>query len=265
MTAPAPTDGLTGRSALVTGAGRGIGRAIAHALSVQGASVVVADVDGESARQAATALPGDRHTALQVDISDLADVDRMIAGTVASLGSIDILVNNAAVTRFVDVMSITPDDWDHMHSVNARGTFFAMQRAAREMIAAKKGGRIVNIASVAGKGYSGTSNAAYAASKGAVIAMSAIAAHQLGRHGINVNAVCPGLTATPLGAELADQAAALRGVDPVELRAARARTIPIGRECDPEDIAAMVAFLVGPGGDAITGQAINVDGGLLNH
>lgn len=266
MTAPAPTDGLTGRSALVTGAGRGIGRAIAHALSVQGASVVVADVDGESARQAATALPGDRHTALQVDISDLADVDRMIAGTVASLGSIDILVNNAAVTRFVDVMDITPDDWDRMHSVNARGTFFAMQRGARHMIeAGTRGGRIVNIASIAGKAHPGTSNAAYAGSKAAVIAMTAVAAQQLGKHGINVNSVNPGLTRTPLRDELAVQAAEMQGITTDELAALRAESIPIGRECEPEDIAAMVAFLVGPGGDAITGQSINVDGGLLNH
>ena len=255
---------LEGRSALVTGAGRGIGRAIAVALAGQGASLLAADLDLDAVGRLADELGEGRAIALRADVSDLSDVDRMVERCAAAYGTVDILVNNAAVTRFADVMRITPGDWDNMHSVNARGTFFTMQRAAREMISSGRGGRIVNIASIAGKGFSGTSNAAYAASKGAVIAMTAIAAHQLGPHGINVNSVCPGLTRTPLGDELAGQAARQLGMPEEQFRDRREATIPLGRECEPGDIAAMVAFLVGPGGDAITGQAINVDGGLLN-
>jgi NAD(P)-dependent dehydrogenase (short-subunit alcohol dehydrogenase family) len=259
---------LTGRAAVVTGGGRGIGRAIAHALASQGASVMVADLDAGSADRVAAELAsaGTGAAAIGADISNLADVDRLVDSCVSEFGALDILVNNAAVTRFVDVMDITPDDWDLMHSVNARGTFFAMQRGARHMIeSGLRGGRIVNIASIAGKAHPGTSNAAYAGSKAAVIAMTAVAAQQLGKHGININSVNPGLTRTPLRDELAVQAAEMQGITTDELAVRRAASIPIGRECEPEDIAAMVAFLVGPGGDAITGQSINVDGGLVNH
>lgn len=256
---------LRGKTALVTGAGQGIGRAIALTLSGQGAYVLAADVVQESVEHLVSELPPRRAIAVRADVTDISDIDSMVRQCRRSFGSVDILVNNAGVTRFVDVMGVSPDDWDYIHSVNARGTFFTLQRAAREMIDAGTGGRIVNIASIAGKGYSGTSNAAYAASKGAVISMTTIAAQQLARHRINVNAVCPGLTMTPLGDELVDQAASVIGLDPTELRTSRADTIPIGRECDPLDIAAMVAFLVGPGGDAITGQAVNVDGGLITH
>ena len=265
MQTPDPTP-LTGRAAIVTGGGRGIGRAIAHALASQGASVMVADLDAGSADRVAAELASDKAVAIGADISNLADVDRMLVGCISAFGSLDILVNNAAVTRFVDVMDITPDDWDRMHSVNARGTFFVMQRGARHMIeSGTRGGRIVNIASIAGKAHPGTSNAAYAGSKAAVIAMTAVAAQQLGKHGININSVNPGLTRTPLRDELAVQAAEMQGITTDELAVRRAASIPIGRECEPEDIAAMVAFLVGPGGDAITGQSINVDGGLVNH
>ena len=255
---------LEGKAALVTGAGQGIGRAVSEALVSQGASLLAADIRAEAVEGLAAEIGEGRVVACQADVSDLSDVDRMVTRCVEAHGSVDILVNNAAVTRYADVMQLTPEDWDRMHSVNARGTFFSMQRAAREMIASGRGGRIVNIASIAGKGFSGSSNAAYAASKGAVIAMSAIAAHQLGAHGINVNAVCPGLTRTPLGDAMAGQAALQRGVDPDRFRSDRESGIPIGRECEPDEIASMVAFLVGPGGDAVTGQAINVDGGLLN-
>ncbi len=226
---------------------------------------MVVDLDADSAERVAGELPTGKAASIGADVSDLSDVDRMFFESVSVFGSVDILVNNAAVTRFVDVMDITPEDWDRMHSVNARGTFFAMQRGARLMIETGTRGRIVNIASIAGKAHPGTSNAAYAGSKAAVIAMTAVAAQQLGKYGINVNSVNPGLTRTPLAEELAVQAADMRGITVDELAALRAATIPIGRECEPEDIAAMVAFLVGPGGDAITGQSINVDGGLVNH
>ena len=162
-------------------------------------------------------------------------------------------------------MDIEEEDWDRIHRVNAKGVFFCMQRAAREMIAQGNGGRIINIASIAGKGYSGTSNAAYAASKGAVLAMTMIAAHQLARHGINVNAICPGVTVTDLSINTTKSRAETAGLTVAELEQARDARIPIGRPNTPDDIAAMAAFLASPGARNITGQAYNVDGGLIMH
>lgn len=177
----------------------------------------------------------------------------------------DILVNNAGITRYADIMDLTVEDWDRIHRVNARGVFFCLQRVAREMIGHGDGGRIINIASIAGKGYSGTSNAAYAASKGAVISMTHIAAHQLGRYDINVNAICPGVTRTEMSINNMAQRAENLGVSTDELEAQRNAVIPIGRANEPDDIAEMAAFLAGPGSRNITGQAFNVDGGLVMH
>ena len=160
-------------------------------------------------------------------------------------------------------MDVKEADWDRIHRVNAKGAFFCMQRVAEAIIKQGEGGRIINIASIAGKGYSGTSNAAYAASKGAVLAMTYIAAHQLGSHDINVNAICPGSTITAMAdATLAGRAQHF-GIPESELREQRTERIPIGRANDPEDIAAMAVFLAGPGARNITGQSFNVDGGLV--
>ena len=258
---------LDGKVALVTGAGRGMGRATALALAADGADVAVTDIMADNVEETATDVraAGRNSVAIVADIGDGDSIDRIIADTVSALGHIDILVNNAGVTRFLDIMDITEADWDRIHRVNARGAFFVMQKTARQMIEQGSGGRIVNIASIAGKGYSGTSNAAYAASKGAVISMTLIAAHQLARHDINVNAICPGSTITAMATATMEQRAAERGISVAELQAQRATNIPIGRANDPEDIAAMAAFLASPGARNITGQTINVDGGLVMH
>ena len=258
---------LDGKIALVTGAGRGMGRATALALANNGADVAVTDILSDAVEETATDVraAGRNSVAIAADIGDGDAINRVIADAVSALGRVDILVNNAGVTRFLDIMDITEADWDRIHRVNARGAFFVMQRTARQMIEQGGGGRIVNIASIAGKGYSGTSNAAYAASKGAVISMTLIAAHQLARHDINVNAICPGSTITAMSTTTMEQRAAERGITVAELQAQRAANIPIGRANDPEDIAAMAAFLSGPGARNITGQTINVDGGLVMH
>ena len=258
---------LDGKVALVTGAGRGMGRATALALANEGADVAVTDILADAVEETATdaRAAGRRSVPIAADIGAGEDIDRVLAAAVAALGRVDILVNNAGVTRFLDIMDITEADWDRIHRVNARGAFFVMQRAARQMIEQGAGGRIVNIASIAGKGYSGTSNAAYAASKGAVISMTLIAAHQLARYDINVNAICPGSTITAMSTATMEQRAAERGISVAELQAQRAANIPIGRANEPEDIAAMAAFLAGPGARNITGQTINVDGGLVMH
>ena len=177
-------------------------------------------------------------------------------------GQIDILLNNAGVTRRADIMDLTEADWDRIHRVNAKGVFFCLQRVAREMIP-RRSGRIINIASIAGKGYEGTSNAAYAASKGAVIALTKTAAQQLGRHNINVNSVCPGVTRTALSDANLHVRAQQEGVSVEEMERRRAEVIPLKRANDPEDIAAMVVFLASPGARNITGQSFNVDGGLI--
>jgi NAD(P)-dependent dehydrogenase (short-subunit alcohol dehydrogenase family) len=255
---------LTNQVALVTGAGQGIGKAAAEALAEAGANVVIADIDSAKATAAAEAIMAGqrRATAIQADVGDLREIDRMVQEALAAFGQIDILVNNAGVTRRADIMELTEADWDRIHRVNAKGVFFCLQRVAREMIP-RRSGRIVNIASIAGKGYAGASNVAYAASKGAVIGMTKLAALQLGKHNINVNAVCPGVTRTALSDANLAVAAQQQGISLEEMERRRADVIPLKRANDPEDIAAMVVFLASPGARNITGQSFNVDGGLI--
>jgi NAD(P)-dependent dehydrogenase (short-subunit alcohol dehydrogenase family) len=258
---------LQDKIAVVTGAGRGMGRAISLELAQAGAHIAVSDINADSVEETAVAVKslGRESLAVPADMGNTGDIDRMIAQAKDTFGRIDIMVNNAGVTRYIYIMDVAEEDWDRIHRVNAKGVFFGMQRAAREMIDQGTGGRIINIASIAGKGYSGTSNAAYAASKGAVLAMTMIAAHQLGQHNINVNAICPGATLTPMGSENMASRAESLGTTITELERARDARIPIGRPNDPEDIAAMALFLSGPGARNITGQAFNVDGGLVMH
>ena len=166
---------LQDKIVLVTGAGAGIGRATALAMAEAGASVAAADIDLAAAQRTADPAAGNnrRAIAIEADCGDVASIDAMIARTVAELGRLDVIVNNAWVTRYAQIMDLTEADWDRIHRVNAKGVFFCLQRAAREMIrqnqADGRGGRIINIASISGRGYPGASNAAYAASKGAVI------------------------------------------------------------------------------------------------
>ena len=258
---------LRGKVALVTGAGKGIGKAAALQLARDGADVAVADIDGETIEATSIAIKelGQRSVAIQTDVGNLDDIDRMAADTVQNLGGIDILFNNAGITRHIPIMDITEADWDSINRVNAKGAFFCMQRVAGEMIQQNRGGRIINTASVAGKGYRHTSNAAYAASKAAVIVMTNIAAHQLGRHDINVNAICPGSVITDMSESIYRGESERTGLSVDALMERMMQDIPIGRPNDPEDIALMVAFLAGPGARNITGQAFNVDGGMVMH
>ena len=258
---------LEDKFALVTGAGRGMGRAISLQLAEEGANIAVSDIDASTAEDTSVAVKqlGRESIVLPADMANLADIDRMFQQAKDTFGRLDVVVNNAGVTKYLDIMDVQEEDWDRIHSINAKGVFFCMQRAARELIDQGQGGRIINIASIAGKGYAGTSNAAYAASKGAVISMTHIAAFQLGKYDINVNAICPGATITTMGTETMAGRAASSGQTMGELEQARDSRIPIGRANEPEDIAAMAAFLAGPGGRNITGQAFNVDGGLVVH
>jgi NAD(P)-dependent dehydrogenase (short-subunit alcohol dehydrogenase family) len=255
---------LAGQVAIVTGAGAGIGRACAVALAEAGAIIVAADINGSAAEEAAGAIQQSQRRALavQADIGSLGEIDRMVRRALEEFGRIDILVNNAGVTRRAHIMDITEADWDRIHRVNAKGVFFCLQRVAREMIP-QRSGRIINIASIAGKGYLNTSNAAYAASKGAVISLTKTAAQQLGRYNINVNSICPGVTRTALGEANLQVRAQQEGVSVEQMARQQVEGIPIRRANDPEDIAAMAVFLASPGARNITGQSYNVDGGII--
>ena len=255
---------LKDQIAIVTGAGQGIGEATAHALAEAGATVIVADINPARAQQVAGAITGfqRRAAAATVDVGDVEDIKRMVDRVMAEHGRIDILVNNAGVTRRADIMELTEADWDRIHRVNAKGVFFCLQTVARVMIP-KRSGRIINIASIAGKGYPGTSNAAYAASKGAVISLTKTAAQQLAAHNINVNSVCPGVTRTALSDANLAVRAEQEGLTLEAMETRRNAVIPLKRANDPADIAAAVVFLASPGARNITGQSWNVDGGII--
>jgi NAD(P)-dependent dehydrogenase (short-subunit alcohol dehydrogenase family) len=255
---------LQDKVVLVTGAGAGIGKAIALGMAAEGAMVAAADIDLAAAQKTVEAMGSNRALAIQADCGDVASINAMIEKTVAEFGRLDVIVNNAGVTRYAYVMDLTEADWDRIHRVNAKGVFFCMQRAAQQMIDQKTGGRIINMASISGRGYSGASNVAYAASKGAVIGMTMLAAHQLGPHNINVNAICPGVTRTELGERNSVTRAASRGITVQQMQAEQEAVIPIRRANTPDDIAAMAVFLASPGARNVTGQAYNVDGGLVN-
>ena len=255
---------LADRVAIVTGAGHGIGRAIALALAGAGAQVAAADVDAGAAKATADAVAalGAPGLALDIDVGDLAAIDRMVRQVLAAFGRIDVLVNNAGVTRRALIMDLTEADWDRIFRVNAKGVFFCLQRVAREMIPRRRGS-IINVASIAGKGYAGTSNAIYAASKGSVISLTRTAAQQLARHDINVNAICPGVTVTALSEANVAVRARDEGVSVEEMKRRRNAVIPLGRANEPEDVAALAVFLASPAARNITGQSLNVDGGLV--
>jgi len=255
---------LKDQVAIVTGAGTGIGRATALAFAREGAAVVCADINPATNEETVNTIQSTQGRALAVtaDVGKLEDIDAMVKRAMAEYGRIDILLANAGVTRRALIMDITEADWDRIHRVNAKGVFFSMQRVAKEMIP-RRSGKIINIASIAGKAYMGASNAAYAASKGAVISMTYTAAQQLGQYNINVNAICPGITRTPLSTASLAVRAQEAGVTPEEFDAQRVKAIPLQRANDAEDIAALAVFLASPGARNITGQTINVDGGII--
>lgn len=255
---------LEDKIAIVTGSGAGMGKAIAVRFAAEGAHVVGAEIDEETGRRTAAEVEAHDRRGLFVktDMAKIADIDAMVARTVETFGRIDVLVNNAGVTRSLGFFDVTEADWDRMHAINAKGVFFCMQAVAREM-AKRKAGKIVNIASIAGKGYRGTSNVAYAGSKGAVIAMTRIGAAQLAKHDVNVNAICPGATRTDLYHTVLRQITERRGITEEQARARLDASIPLKRSNSPDDIAHMAVFLASDEAMNITGQSYNVDGGLM--
>ena len=250
---------LDGKVALVTGVGAGIGEAIAHRFAEAGATVVGADIDPTTG--GATMSEAGGHF-VQCDLADLDQIGPMIDGVVDRHGRLDVLVNNAGITKQLGFFDVTPEDWDRINSVNTRGLFFCMQAAAGAM-REQDSGTIINLASIAGKGFKGTSNIAYAGTKGCVLALTRVGAHQLARYGITVNSICPGVTRTTLFDQVTAAAAERSGRPLEEIIARVEKDIPLRRSNTPDDIAYAAVFLASDGARNVTGQSLNVDGGII--
>lgn len=255
---------LLDKVAIVTGSGRGIGKAIASHYAREGATVVIAELDEALGKKLESELTsgGGKAGFIRTDLNKLADIEALMTSVSGRYGRLDILVNNAAVTKSLDFFEVTERDWDWIHNLNSKGLFFCMQAAARVM-KEQGGGKIINIASIAGKGYPATSNVAYAGSKGAAIAMTRIGASSLARYNINVNAICPGVTRTELYYQVMKGKVQSSGKSEQDIIAALDASIPIRRSNEPEDIADLAVFLASDESRNVTGQSWNVDGGLM--
>jgi meso-butanediol dehydrogenase / (S,S)-butanediol dehydrogenase / diacetyl reductase len=257
---------LEGQVAIVTGAGRGIGRAVATELADDGAAVVVADLDKESAEATAEELreAGPRTVGIGMDVTRAADRLVMVDRALEAFGRIDILVNNAGIYREMSPMEITEDHWDEIIGVNAKSVVFCSQAVLPTMLAGR-GGAIVNVASIAAKGGAAR-GMAYAASKAAVISITSSLAKAHARNGIRVNCVCPGFVDTDMWAMIDHEVGVEQlGKQPRELWNELTATIPLGRPAQPVDVARVVCFLASPRAGYMTGQAVNVTGGLIMH
>jgi meso-butanediol dehydrogenase/(S,S)-butanediol dehydrogenase/diacetyl reductase len=256
---------LKGQIAIVTGGGRGIGRAIALELGRQGADIVIAELDQAGAKRTAEEVGalGRRSLATTTDVTSRADLRAMVDRAKAEFGRIDILVNNAGIYRAASTLDVTEDHWDAIMNINAKAVFFATQAVLPTMIA-QKSGAIVSLASMAGKIGSKT-NLPYNASKAAVVSMTKSLALAHAGEGIRVNCVCPGFVETDMWTKVAKEQGALLGMTPEEFTRQRAASVPLRRMEKPEDVAHVVAFLASPRSGYMTGQALSVDGGLVMH
>ncbi len=254
---------LVEKRAIVTGAGSGIGRAIALRLAQEGAHVAAVDIDRESAEATAGLIRdgGGTATALTVDLVRVDFIEPMIQEAVSSLGRLDILVNNAGRVEIKPFLDLTETEWDQTMDLNLKGTYFCMQAGARQMIRQGDGGRIINMSSISGRRGRADSSA-YAASKMGIISITQSAALALAGHGILVNALCPGIVATPMWDHIDEDRARLFGYERGTARARLVEKIPLKRVAQTEEIAAAAVFIASEENTLITGQAINVDGGM---
>ena len=241
-----------GKTALITGSARGIGRAIAERLASEGARIIISDVLEDVAQNTVKEFKAKGYdaVAIKADVSSLADASRLIDEAIKQYETLDIVVNNAGITRDTLMLRMKEADWDAVLNVNLKGAFLVTQAASKVMIK-QRSGRIVNISSVVGRmGNAGQTN--YAASKAGLIGLTKAAAKELASRGITVNAIAPGF----IKSEMTDKM-------PEAAREKLSGGIPLGRLGLPEDVAAVTAFLVSDDAAYITGQVVGVDGGLL--
>ena len=252
-----------GKVALVTGAGQGIGRQIAVRLAEDGADVVVADINARTVEETAVALRqlGRQAVALVADMGDVAVAEALPGRAIERLGRLDVLVNNAAIGDPRSMWELEERHWDRVYAVNVKGMFCCLRGAARHMREAKQG-KIVNLASSAGK-LGSPNHLHYAATKAAVINVTRSAAMELAPHGINVNCVCPGIVETEPWDKAAQVYARLADKPIDVIVRERVAMTPLGRAAQPNDVASVVTFLASADADYMTGQALNVTGGLV--
>jgi meso-butanediol dehydrogenase / (S,S)-butanediol dehydrogenase / diacetyl reductase len=248
-----------GQRALVTGAGTGIGRAIAEALAAAGARVAVTDLDVANARAVAEPLEG--AIAFRLDVTDAAETRRIVERAAADLGGLEIVCANAGVSTMRPVVDLSEEEWDHNMAVNAKGVFLTDQAAVRHFLANGVTGAIVNTASLAGK-QGAPLLAHYAASKFAVVGFTQSLAREVAPHGIRVNCVCPGFVRTSMQDREVFWEAQLRGMTPAAVRDEYVSLTPLGRLEEPEDVADVVVFLASDAARFITGESLNVTGGV---
>lgn len=243
---------LKDRIAIITGGAQGIGRAIAEKLAGEGAKVIIVDVQEDSAKKTADEISKEKDVeslALKVDVSSSKETEEMVKKTVEKFGKIDIIINNAGITRDNLLIRMSDDDWDKVIAVNLKGVFNCSKAAAKIMMK-QRYGRIVNISSVVGlMGNAGQSN--YSASKGGVIALTKTLAKELASRNIHVNAVAPGFIKTAMTDKLPDEA-----------KKKLTDLIPLARLGEPQDVANLVVFLCGDDSSYITGEVISVNGGI---
>ncbi len=263
-----PIDGLlTGQTALVTGGGRGIGRATALYLARAGANVGVSDIDQSNAERVAGEVRslGRKAVAVGGDVGKDLDRREMVATTERELGPIDVLINNAGIMQVVDLFDLTEADWDRMLNINAKAVFFMSQLVLKGMVERRRGA-IVSLASAAGKVASGVKYAHYNVSKAAVIAMTKTLAQAVARDGVRVNCVCPGIIDTDMWTLIdREQGQRMMGLPEREWMNQRLANVPMGRAGTPEDVARVILFLASPLASYMTGQAINITGGWITY
>lgn len=250
---------LDRKSALITGSARGIGRGFAEAFIAEGATVAIADVNLDAARATASEL-GEGAYPVLMDVTDQASIDSAIASVVGQTGKLDIVINNAALFDASETVDITRASYDRLYAVNVAGTLFTMQAAAKQMIAQGHGGKIINMASQAGR--RGESLVlVYCSTKAAVISMTQSAGLNLIAHGINVNAIAPGVVDGEHWEHVDSMFAKLEGKPLGQKKAEVAASVPAGRFAVPADLTGMAVFLASPESDYIVSQTYNVDGG----
>ena len=241
------TDLLSGRTALITGGAGGLGRAMARRFAEEGARVVVADLDLPAAEALAAELPH-QAIAIQADVTDPAAVERTVATAVAETGSLDVLVNNAGITRDASIRKMTLADWDLVQAVHLRGAFVAT-KAAAEVMREQRRGAIVNISSLSGKvGNFGQAN--YSAAKAGLVALTKVTAKEYARYGVRANAVQPGLIRTPMTEALSQ-----------EIWDQKLAEVPMGRAGEPIEVANVALFLASDLASYVTGAVLEVGGG----